>query len=553
MKRLIKGLKKKMTKLIKSILEIIPLIFVHPSEKQLLNSCKWIDKLSRLYYILIKFYPRYRLYCYFKRYLERINKAITNKRVSQEHIIKLWVNHFEKSSDKDRFFETKLFFESGFLTDEVSEMIMKYSQTTPSPIRRYNTVMDLSMRTFNCAKGYYPNFYNDRKKVLEKVASESCTVPNLCKNNNNKKRLCLVTYMLAPDLFNSVQRVATMIANNLSEHYDEILVTSLETFHENKEEEKNTFFCYRKDYSKKYFDRIKGMFADNVKVFIPDNLKYGERNQQVLDQIYKFDPTVIIDMSDEMSAISYIYSKDYTVYYIPMRSNASSIDFTYILGRTWKYEEGNKKFRSIDIAKVKEWMFPEYVPNRSNDYTKKDIGVPDDSFVIASIGLNDKTYSNHLSDLICGLLNENTKMIWLLVGGGVSSYVKEKYSELIASKRIIERGFESNLTGLCAACDVHIRPNMTGGSGATAIACQSGLPVVMTDYVCDAMRWLGRDFSSLHTDEDMIAEIKRLFEDGDYYQTQKHRVLELVSKATDSKYWWNKLYDILSENGRVEN
>lgn len=552
MKKMIKGLKDKMKKLVKSILEIIPLIFVHPGDKQLLEQCEWIDKLSKLYYICIRIYPRYRLYCFFKKYLDRINKAIMNKKVSQEQVIKHWMEHFEKSSDKIKFFETKLFFESGFITDEVSKMIMDYAYNTPSPNRRNNTVMDISMQTFRWAKGYYPDFYNDRKKILKKISDESCIVPNKTNRKDNKKRLCIVTYMLAPDFFNSVQRVASMITKNLHEYYDEILVASIETFHENKEEEKDTFFCYRKDYSRQYMSKINALFPDNVTAYIPDNLDYKGRSQQVLDQIYQFDPNVIIDMSDEMSAISYIYGNDYPVYYIPMRSNASSVNFTYILGRIWKYDEGNKIFNSIDIKRVKEWMFPEYVPERAKDYSKKDIGVKEDSFIIVSIGKNDTTYSNHFLDLMCKFLDENPKIAWLLVGNGASSYIKEKYSNLLSSKRIIEWGFEKNLTGLCAACDAHIRPNMTGGSGATAIACQNGLPVVMTDFVCDPMRWLGRNYSSLHTEEDMITELKKLYMDSTYYNLQRERVLQLVSKATNSKYWWNKLFEILSTTGSVE-
>ena len=74
----------------------------------------------------------------------------------------------------------------------------------------------------------------------------------------------------------------------------------------------------------------------------------------------------------------------------------------------------------------------------------------------------------------------------------------------------------------------------------------------MTDFVCDPMRWLGRNYSSLHTEEDMITELKKLYMDSTYYNLQRERVLQLVSKATNSKYWWNKLFEILSTTGSVE-
>lgn len=528
------------------LLNVLPTLFVNPKTEILLNDVRWITKLCNTYSFLCKIYPNYSVRHFLHSYIETVHKQISKGKITEEEIVSKWINAFKDFDDDDCFFLTKILFESGFLSEPAQKAIIQYAYDTHNPLRRYTTVMDISMQIFRWGQQYYPSFYNDRKKLLNQIACEICHKPDEPECSVKQKRLCIVTYMLGANLFNSVQRVACMIANNLAKQYDEILVVSLETFNLQRNELRTAFYSYRQRSSQKIYSQCKAMFAENVEVFIPDSVTYKEKNQLVLNKIYAFHPDSIIDISDEMSALSNIYSKDFPVYYIPMRNNATSISFSYIMGRLWKYEEGNKRFNSIDPAKVKDWMFPEFVPERKKDYTKAEIGVSEDSFIMLSIGNNDKTYSRHLLDMICELLNENPKIVWLLVGNDAPQYVKEKYGSLISSKRIIEWGFERNLIGICVACDVHIRSNMTGGSGATAIACQAGLPVVMTDFLCDPMRWLGRDFSSLRTDEDMIAEIKHLYQDKGYYQQQSKRVQELVNRAVDADYWWSKLYELIN-------
>ena len=540
----------KLKELIISILTNIPTFYVRV-DKNILTRCKWINKLWHFYIFFIKIYrssdyPYFPQYC-FKKYVDYIKYNIAKGVITKEYIINLWLDYFYSVSDDEKYFMTKLFFESGFLDNNICKIIIDYCKKTLNISHRYYTINEISMQTFKYANGFYADFYNDRKEILKIVAQETCQKIKQKNKNRGKKIVCIVTYMLGPDLSNSVQRVASMIANNISCNYDQVYVVSGENFYIGNEEKLFNYLCFRKRSSLQYVNEIHKLFNENVEVFIPDANEFQKRNQQVLDFIYDISPEVIIDMSDEMSSLSYYYSQDFPTYYIPLRSNASSIFFTYILGARWKYEEGNKIFNSIDSDKIIEWMFPEYVPPKNRNFTKQDIGVAKDCFVIISIG-NNGLYSDSFCDLMANTLLEYPKFIWLFVGTEPSDYLKNEYNSLIKQRRIIIWGREKELSGLCAACDVHLRSFSTGGSGATAIACQNGLPVVMPDFVCDPMRWLGRDFSKLHTEDDIIKEIIKLYEDKFYYQQQKDRVLNLVKKASDSEFWWGKFCKIIRGN-----
>ena len=226
-----------------------------------------------------------------------------------------------------------------------------------------------------------------------------------------------------------------------------------------------------------------------------------------------------------------------------MRNYSSSSFYNYTLGKKWKYDVLNEKYHSVDEKKIVEWSFPEVVPTEGEIITREQLGLAKDSFVIVTIGKNEDELSNDLVDKMALLLKNNPNFQWLIVGGNAPIYLKEKYHELLDNHSIIEHGYEKNLFGLCQSCNITLRPNTTGGSGSTAIAAQCGLPVVMTSFTCDPMRWLGQDYSSIKDYDGLIDKIKRLYEDKDYYSKQQKLVKDKIKEGSDA----NKRFKELSE------
>lgn len=447
---------------------------------------------------------------------------------------------FKNGNDDVKFIITKLLYFADLYDEENCEMVLNFTKETNSKYR-YWTTMDISRFTFLLQKGFYPNYYLDRKDLIKQIAEEmGLNIPKKCTNDNSNK-LCIITHLLADSLSNSAQRVATMIAKGLLDKFDEIMVVTLDIFTPANKEKNELTTVLPYPASKLSEEAIRNIFPEKVIVHYPQGDNYIDKSQDSLNAIYDFNPRVIVDMSDEYSALSYYYSKDYYTFYQPLRNDASSSFFSSYGGKPWKVQEVNKKYHSISINQVLDWSFPEYVPPQRNKFTKNDMGIDRNSFVLVSIGNNEHCCDDKFVDTLCNLLKKNNNFVLVFVGQGAPAYLKKHYSALLAKHQIIEWGYEKNLYGLCSACDVLIRPDMTGGSGATAIAAMSGLPIAMTKYICDPSRWLGIDFSSNEDYEQMMCYIQRLYDNRDFYNSEAAKCKKLIDREVNSDDKWNYL------------
>ena len=176
------------------------------------------------------------------------------------------------------------------------------------------------------------------------------------------------------------------------------------------------------------------------------------------------------------------------------------------------------------------------------------MGLNIDSFIIVSAAYVSKICSDEFCDKICKLLKNNSNFVWLIVGDTAPAYIHNYYGELITSNQIIEKSYESNLFALFKLCNLYLRTEVTGGSGSTAIAAMAGLPIVMTDYLCDPMRWLGSDYSKISNLDQLVDEIETLYKDSEYYEIKKQQCQMLAYEAVDAEKKWSALLEIMKRN-----
>ena len=519
------------------------------SDDELTTNCEWIEELYRICIRFRRLFRNYPIELFLSPYTEQLKRLFANDD-TKNRVINMWMEKFDVSSDDIKMFISKLVFLTNSIQDDSSLKIMEFAQTTKNADYRYWTAMDISMFTFLASDGFYPNYYNNRKELLSRIVREQKIEIPARKNKSSKIRICIITFMYKGHIQSSVQRVVNMVTNAMSDRADEVMLISLESFYAGYGEGIKINTARRKTSARMYINKVKSMINQQVKVVYAKGDSIKKRMQDAVDKIYHFNPTCIIDISDEFSHISEVYSRDYPVIYMPLRISGSSMTYTRILGSDWMYKKANEKFGCIDISKVANWMLPEYVPPEGSAISRSDIKIKDNSFVIVSVGYNSSGFSNEMIDAMCNLLKEHKNYCWLFVGEDGSSYLHEKYSELLSNKKIIEHGYEKNLSGLYKTCDVLLRSETTGSSGATAIAAMQGLPIVMSDYECDPMRWLGKEYSLLHTPSELVSEIERLCDDKDYYVLKQKQVIELVNKATDENYWWDELFKMSIELGK---
>ena len=524
-----------MKKLIKKLLYLIVNLGCNYTWKEITNNLGLLKKKNIRYLLYERLIPKMRFELFWKKIIEQLKSEDLKSIESIFNII----------DDESKFILSKLLYFAGLYGDETTKMVLQFAKETTNIDYRYWTTQDISRFTFLLQSGFYPEYYNDRRELLKQVAIDMrLTIPK--KRQEESDKLCIVTHLLADSEKNSVQRCVDMISKGLLPCFSEIQVFPLDVFSPGKKElnELTTVLPYKPSiYEKK---DIQQLLPDGVKVHYPEGENYKEKAQDVLNSIYAFNPCVILDMSDEYSAISYHYSKDFFTLYLPLRDTNSSLFFNAIVGAPkWKFHESNLKFNSVDIKMVKEWNFPEYVPSRIKHHNRESLEIAKDAFVIISIGNNSTTFTKEFIDEMCSLVADHN-FIWLLVGQDAPEYMKNTYKNLYEKHLIIEHGYEQNLYSICTLCNVHVRPNMTGGSGATAIAAMAGLPIAMTNYLCDPSRWLGVDFhSDISTYRDLKNYIVELSVNKDFYNSEKNKVLSLINDAIDTPEKWKALAQIL--------
>ena len=531
-------------KAVKNLISGLSFLLNRANRDEIVSSCSWIDRVSRSYIRTVRTFPGIPVRVFADRFTAVVRQHINASPESFAELKERWISYFKTASEDTKMFMTKLFYLTGLYDDDVSRLILNFAQSAENRNYRYWTTMDSSKFNFLLQKGYYPGYYEDRSELLKQIAVETVrgrALPAGGKGDSSK--LCIVTYLLDPDMHNSMQRVAAMVANGLAKHFKEIMVVSLESFSIDEADKRSVSTLFPREHSAGRSVEISRLFEDNVILKYAEGTGFTEKLRDCLDSIYRFDPYCILDISDEYSSISYFYSKDYPTYYLPMRGGGSSSFF----GSIFVSDPPSAVYGGEMIT----WLFPEYVPQSRGVITRKDIGADDDAFIVVTAGNND-SLENEFIDAICPVIENNGRLVWIFVGNPAPAYLHSKYGRLIKSRKVIEWGYETDLAALYKSCDIILRANVKGGSGATAIAVQQGLPVVMTDYRCDPMRWLGTNHSSSRSYEDLGEEIVKLASDREYYASESKRARDKLDRALDHEKAWSDLAAVLKRPQKHE-
>lgn len=538
----------KIKKVFRLIASFPQMIFSIGNKKKIYTTEKWIIQSLNMYKFLNKIYPKYQLRHYLYHFSINVKELIGECPSLQDDLKKSWMNIFDNSDDEVKMFITKLIFVSDIIDDNVCKKIMDFAENTANESYRYWTTMDISNVTFLTQRGLYTNFYTDRRNLMGKIALESKVSDYKINRDDGKNILGVIVYHLYPTMQNSLFRVLSMVLNGLNSYYDEIHVFSLDTFYNSEHDDNITTIArYGDIYSKNYSKKIADELGKNIIIHYVISDNYKKRNEIFISQLFEVNPSTIIDLSDEFSPLSYVYSKYFPTFYIPLRVGISSSFYNYLIGQKWKIEKMNNIFHCTNMNSVIEWSFPEYVPKMTGEYTRNEIGIQPNSFVIVTVAYCSKVVDQDFMDNFARLLTENENFVWIIISDKAPEYMHQKYEYLFSNNRIIEREYEKNLFAFYKICDVILRTDVTGGSGATAIAAMAGLPIVMTNYVCDPMRWLGFDYSNISSSKEICEEIFNLYSDKDYYNIKKERCKLLVSDAINADKKWRKLANILIE------
>ncbi|WP_404445986.1 glycosyltransferase family 4 protein [Sutcliffiella horikoshii] len=173
------------------------------------------------------------------------------------------------------------------------------------------------------------------------------------------------------------------------------------------------------------------------------------------------------------------------ILYYPVERLLSRYTDVLITINTEDYERAKGSFNSRTV---------EYLPGVGLEFRKlieidvdksekrREIGVPDDSLLILSVGELNKN-KNHES-IIKAMARLHTNNIYYVIcgQGPMESHLKELSNELGIEKRIKFLGYRNDIYDLCSITDIFAFPSFREGlSVALMEAMASGLPIVCSD------------------------------------------------------------------------
>lgn len=529
-----------MKELVKKVIRPFLHLNTNYSLDDLLANPKLLERKTEHYIILKKLFPFISFHFYWENIIEEIE---INYNCKKESIEQLFVFELEKNRTAALIIPGLAYY-TKTLDNVICEAIIQYLLCTNNRIIRYWFTQDISRYTFHLQNGFYANYYVDRNRLLKKIALESnLVIPS--KRTESTNSLCIIVPMLNKDIKHSVERVTAMIANGLSDKFEEVHIITLDTFSPSCGDDRliTTLLPYQSSLSMK--DEIYKHFFKNVKVHFPEGKDYIEKAQFCLNRIYEINPKIIFDISDEYSFISYYYSNDFNTMYLPLRDNVSSSFFSYLVGPKDIASDKIKQYKLNEDIKIINWILPETIPNTDGTISRFQLGVEQGDFVMLTVGNNTTVIKEDFAQEIVSFIETYSNVKWILVGGNAPKFMHREYEQLFSKKRIIEWGYEEHLYSLCSQCDILLRPNTTGGAGTMAIAAYAKLPIVMTKNVCDATRWLGVDYSSNNNYSDMIKQLINLHEDSVYLDGERQRIYDIVTPIINAKKCWDALYSFM--------
>lgn len=248
------------------------------------------------------------------------------------------------------------------------------------------------------------------------------------------------------------------------------------------------------DTSSSYIAEYEKELPSQVSIITSDLCDLKERLQNALDGIFSYSPDLIIDMSDEMSVLSYLYSQYFQTLYLPMRGYQSSSFFTYFAARERAiFARENSIYHSVDesaFVKLPICVFP---PEPQTVYKRRDFLLEDHDFVLVTVGARLETeMSSEFIDAICSRLLPKPNIKWAIVGS-TNHYLSQTYADYISCKKIIYMPYERDLPAFYKLCDLFINPERMGGGASITWAMHYGLPVATLSVPNDVMPVIGTE------------------------------------------------------------
>lgn len=421
----------------------------------------------------------------------------------------------------------------------------------------YGVFVDTSMIPFMHEEYYFPAFYNIRRRLLKKICiAYGLTCADSQKRPSEKiKKICIVTETLyGPG--GSPTLVCIQISKILTAYGYNVKIIPLDA-RNNLERIPllQPIYMERDMASRQYEVYHKNVFPKEVLIDYPEETDtIQSRLQSQLDKICIYSPDLILDMSDEYSIPSYLYTRCFTTLYILIRGYVSSSFFSYLMVRDESITRKQNEYYQSPVA-TKQYLKTDCLtcispPVPQKSYSRYNFSCTQSDFLFITVGIRlHVELTKEFIDAVCQKLFIMPCMKWFVVGTN-NDYLRkmcERYPN-----NIISIPYEDDLPALYKICDAYLNPPRMGGGTSISWAMHYGLPVVMSSAPSDKSALASTGGLIYNSLEEMADCLIMLRTDSKFHmqcrETSKKAAVELAQKQPEVLL---KLIAQIEENNKL--
>lgn len=384
----------------------------------------------------------------------------------------------------------------------------------------YGISSDTTDMCFTHPEFLFPEFYSMRRTLLRNICRMYDLHMRPRKTHKGKdgkiRKICIISHMLY-DQKSSATLFSIQLSGMLADMGYEIMVMPLDVcgypMSGNPVLRPIIFANYKT--SREHEAYHKAIYHPKVLIEYTDETALQEKMQIELDKLAEFSPDLIIDMTDEHSVLSYVYSQYFTTLYIPMRGYQSSSFFTYFAVRDMDgFLRENSIYHSVKESCAVEYsafyLWPS-IPTKK--YEREELSIGKSDFVLITVGNRLNTeMTEEFIDAVCKNLLDKPNIKWLIVGSE-NEYLSQNYANFIDAQKIQYISYEDDLPALYEVCDLYLNPKRMGGGTSIVWAMRAGLPIALLSCPCDVMTIIGYENAAGDTYEQMMEYILSLWKD----------------------------------------
>ncbi len=273
----------------------------------------------------------------------------------------------------------------------------------------------------------------------------------------------------------------------------------------------------------------------------PNTLTEKEITQVILDVVTEYKPGYIVGIGD--SFVLTVIDRVIPVYTVglsaqmPRNHTKYRSSYAEITADDAEWLQTN----GYDLKSVIKGRFAVTVPEKKEEITREQYGIPESSFVIGVVG---NRLSIELDNEMLSLLETCFAVhdCRLIIIGAFETNRLDHFPNL--RDHYIHISYANNLIDITTLFDMYFNPRRAGGGTSAIYALSNGIPVVSLNYGDVALN-AGNSFT-VDTVDDMARRIEQLVSDNEFYSNQCAEAMKRAEVLSDIEGIINKQLLILS-------